>query len=124
VKRKDSKPKYTKVSGYNGEVKFQGWHQKRVRRYNELVKQIKKNQLSKTSEDREAKIQEKYKLMCGKMDKGDNSDDNGDFGSDDEDGCDDKDAIDEFDWDGDTITESEELSVGSGDCTTSTKESN
>ena len=107
VKRKDSKPKYTKVSAYNADVKFQGWHQKGVRRYNELVKQVKKNRLSNRSINREAKIQENYKMICGKMETGQDSDDNGDFGSGEEDGCDDEDAIDEFDWDGDTTTESE-----------------
>jgi hypothetical protein len=56
VKRKDSRPKYTKVSSYNGEVKFQGWHQNGVRRYNELVKQVKENRLSTISKDREARI--------------------------------------------------------------------
>jgi hypothetical protein len=44
------------------------------------------------------------------MDGGENSDDNSDFRSDDEDGHSDEDAIDEFDWDGETTTESEESS--------------
>jgi hypothetical protein len=110
VKRKDSRPKYTKVSSYNGEVKFQGWHQNGVRRYNELVLKVKENQKSAVSKDREVRIQENYKAICGKMDGNENSDDNGDFGSDDEDGHDDEDAIDEFDWDGETTTESEESS--------------
>ena len=110
VKRKDSRPKYTKVSSYNDEVKFQGWHQMGVRRYNELVKQVKDNRLSNISKDREARIRENYKAICGIMDGGENSDDNSDFESDEEDGNNDEDAIDEFDWDGETTTESEESS--------------
>jgi hypothetical protein len=44
--------------------------------------------------------------------------------SDNEDGCDDdEDAIDEFDWDRDDTTESEESSTSSGDCTMSSNES-
>ena len=64
-------------------------------------------------------------MICGKKDRDDNSDDNGDFSSDDGDGCDDnEDAIDKFDWDGDDTMESEESSISSGDCTTITGESN
>jgi hypothetical protein len=89
------------------------------------VKQIKINRLSNTSKERENRIQEKYKLICGKKDRDDNSDDNGDFSSDDGDGCDgNEDAIDKFDWDGDDTMESEESSISSGDCTTITGESN
>ena len=70
--RKESKPKYTKScidqSGNND--KFQGWHQKGIKRFNEIFNCVSNNRKLDLCRDRELSIQQYYKHFC---DKDDNS---------------------------------------------------
>ena len=59
VTRKDSKPKYTKSKG-NLNAKFKGWNRNGIKRFNLLVRSVKKNRSLAYSHELEMKLKQKY----------------------------------------------------------------
>ena len=59
VTRKESKTKYTKSKG-NINAKFKGWNRKGIKRYNLLVRTVKKNRSLAHSLELEMKLKQKY----------------------------------------------------------------
>ena len=59
VTRKEYKTKYTKSKG-NGNAKFKGWNRNGIKRFNFLVKNVKKNRSLVQSHELEIKLKQKY----------------------------------------------------------------
>ena len=67
--RKESKPKYTKVNGDTGE-RYQGWHKKGIKRYNELYNIVKAQRETQASKELELVMKDKFANICGKVHTG------------------------------------------------------
>jgi len=62
--RKEAMPKYTKDS--NMTEKFKGWSKKGIKRYNDLIKVVKRNRLTTHSKNMEVELKGDYAKLCGK----------------------------------------------------------
>lgn len=65
VSRKQSKPKYTKIS-QSTNIKFQGWSRKGIKRFNELLKTVTANRKLDDCKERENDIRLKYLRVSGR----------------------------------------------------------
>ena len=62
--RKEARPKYTKDP--NMTEKFKGWSKSGIKRYNNLVKVVKKNRKCSHSNAMEVELKKEYAKLCGK----------------------------------------------------------
>ncbi|MCP4748034.1 MAG: hypothetical protein GY874_18140 [Desulfobacteraceae bacterium] len=65
VSRKQSKPKYTKIS-QSTNIKFQGWSRKGIKRFNELLKTVTANRKLDVCKEREHTVRLKYLRVSGR----------------------------------------------------------
>ena len=77
ISRKESKPKYTKVECVK--KKFKGWDRRGIRRFNNIVKVVRKNRELSESKNMELKLKSKYTEVSGKVT--DNNEDEVDYDS-------------------------------------------
>ena len=73
IGRKESKPKYTKVDSI--QKRFKGWSKKAIKRFNLIVKDIKKYRDTSTSRDMECELRLRYRRLSGLQDDNDDKDD-------------------------------------------------
>ena len=59
LSRKESKTKYTKSKGVT-QAKFKGWNSRGIKRYNFLVRNLKKNRATVRSKELEERLKDKY----------------------------------------------------------------
>ena len=107
VARKESKTKYTKSKG-NVNAKFKGWNRNGIKRFNFLIRNVKKNRSLAQSHELEIKLKEKYEGICKDSNQGNtslNDSEHEDVSSDE-----DVDAYDGFAGD-DILTETEEETI-------------
>tara|TARA_B100000768_G_C10967018_1_gene244145 strand:+ start:73 stop:522 length:450 start_codon:yes stop_codon:yes gene_type:complete len=62
--RKEAMPKYTKDP--NLTEKFKGWSKNGIKRYNDLIKVVKRNRLTTHSKEMEVELKGDYAKLCGK----------------------------------------------------------
>ena len=62
--RKEAMPKYTKDP--NMTEKFKGWSKNGIKRYNDLIKVVKRNRLTTHSKEMEVELKGDYAKLCGK----------------------------------------------------------
>ena len=95
ILRRQSRSKYTKVELGSPE-KFQGWHNKGIRRYNQLFKAVSEYRKRRESKDLEETLQQEYAVLCGKSGTGtgDGEEIDDDYDGDDNSTC--TEAIDGF----------------------------
>ena len=72
-KRSEANPKYTKDP--NDKEKFKGWSKDGIKRYNYLVKVVKRNRKLTHSKEMEVELKDKYAKLCGKDGKRNNEGD-------------------------------------------------
>ena len=65
ILRHQSRSKYTKVELGSPE-KFQGWHNKGIRRYNQLFRAVSEYRKRRESKDFEETLQQEFAVLCGK----------------------------------------------------------
>ena len=65
ILRRQSRSKYTKVELGSPE-KFQGWHNKGIRRYNQLFRAVSEYRKRRESKDLEEALQQEFAVLCGK----------------------------------------------------------
>ena len=95
ILRRQSRSKYTKVELGSPE-KFQGWHNKGIRRYNQLFKAVSEYRKRRESKDLEETLQQEFAVLCGKSGTGtgDGEEIDDDYDGDDNSTC--TEAIDGF----------------------------
>ena len=64
ISRKESKPKYTKVECVD--KKFRGWDRRGIRRFNDIVKAVRKNRDLTESKNMELQLKSRYTEVSGK----------------------------------------------------------
>ena len=63
--RTEESPKYTKDPNKN--EKFRGWSRKGIKRYNDLIKVVRRNRNSIQSKEMDNELKTSYAKICGKI---------------------------------------------------------
>ena len=77
ITRREAKPRYTKVESVD--KKFKGWDRRGIRRFNNIVAEIKKNREHNSSVEMEMRLKSIYVELSGKGGETDDDESNDDY---------------------------------------------